>query len=85
MLRIILKEDTHTLDEVVVVGYGTMKKSDITGSVASVRLDDLKPGAGTSVDRMLLGKSAGVNVVQSSNRKNEGELCRINRHSKPLQ
>lgn len=66
MLRIILKEDTHTLDEVVVVGYGTMKKSDITGSVASVRLDDLKQGASTSVDQMLLGKSAGVNVVQSS-------------------
>lgn len=66
MLRIVLKEDTRTLDEVVVVGYGTMKKSDITGSVASVRLDDLKQGASTSVDQMLLGKSAGVNVVQSS-------------------
>lgn len=65
-LRIILKEDTQTLDEVIVVGYGTMKKSDITGSVASVRLDDLKEGASTSVDQMLLGKSAGVNVVQSS-------------------
>lgn len=39
-LHIVLKEDTQTLDEVVVVGYGTMKKSDITGSVASVRLGD---------------------------------------------
>lgn len=65
-LRIILQEDTQTLDEVVVVGYGTMRKSDITGAVASVRLDDLKQGASTSVDQMLLGKSAGVNVVQSS-------------------
>lgn len=65
-LHIILKEDTQTLDEVIVVGYGTMKKSDITGSVASVKLDDLKEGASTSVDQMLLGKSAGVNVVQSS-------------------
>lgn len=65
-LHIILKEDAQTLDEVVVVGYGTMKKSDITGSVASVRLDELKEGATTSVDQMLLGKSAGVNVVQSS-------------------
>lgn len=61
-----MKEDTPTLDEVVVVGYGTMKKSDIPGSVASVRLDDLKQGASTSVDQMLLGKSAGMNVVQSS-------------------
>ena len=65
-LHIVLKEDTQTLDEVVVVGYGTMKKSDITGSVASVRLGDLKEGANTSVDQMLLGKTAGVNVVQSS-------------------
>lgn len=65
-LHIILKEDTQTLDEVIVVGYGTMKKSDITGSVASVKLDDLKEGASTSVDQMLLGKSAGVNVVQNS-------------------
>ncbi|WP_455638641.1 TonB-dependent receptor [Parabacteroides sp.] len=65
-IRVVLKEDTQTLDEVIVVGYGTMKKSDITGSVASVRLDDLKEGASTSVDQMLLGKSAGVNVVQSS-------------------
>lgn len=66
IFRIVLKEDTQKLDEVVVVGYGTMKKSDITGSVASVRLDELKEGASTSVDQMLLGKSAGVNVVQSS-------------------
>lgn len=65
-LHIVLKEDTQTLDEVVVVGYGTMRKSDITGSVASVRLGDLKEGANTSVDQMLLGKTAGVNVVQSS-------------------
>lgn len=66
VLHIVLKEDARKLDEVVVIGYGTMKKSDITGSVASVRLDDLKEGASTSVDQMLLGKSAGVNVVQSS-------------------
>lgn len=64
--NIVLKEDTKTLDEVVVVGYGTMKKSDITGSVASVKVDDLKEGVSTSVDQMLVGKSAGVNVVQSS-------------------
>lgn len=66
VLRIVLKEDTQMLDEVVVVGYGTMKKSDITGSVTSVKLDDLKEGATTSVDQMLMGKSAGVNVVQNS-------------------
>lgn len=66
VIPITLKEDTQKLDEVIVVGYGTMKKSDITGSVASVKVDELKEGVSTSVDQMLLGKSAGVNVVQSS-------------------
>lgn len=65
-LHIILKEDTQTLDEVVVVGYGTMKKSDLTGSVSSVKVDELKEGLGTSVDQMLFGKSAGVSVIQNS-------------------
>lgn len=65
-LNIILKEDTQTLEEVVVIGYGTVKKSDITGSVASVKVGELREGVTTSVDQMLLGKSAGVNVVQSS-------------------
>nr|WP_129730358.1 TonB-dependent receptor [Parabacteroides goldsteinii] len=65
-LHIVLKEDTQTLDEVVVVGYGTMKKSDLTGSVSSVKVDELKEGIGTSVDQLLFGKSAGVNVIQNS-------------------
>lgn len=66
LFTILMKEDNKTLDEVVVIGYGTMKKSDITGSVASVKVSELKEGVSTSVDQMLLGKSAGVNVVQSS-------------------
>ena len=65
-LHIILKEDTQALDEVIVVGYGTMKKSDLTGSVSSIKVDELKEGIGTSVDQMLFGKSAGVNVIQNS-------------------
>ena len=65
-LNITLREDTQALDEVVVIGYGTAKKSDITGSVASVKVGELREGVTSSVDQMLLGKSAGVNVVQSS-------------------
>lgn len=61
-----LVEDTQKLDEIVVVGYGTVKKSDITGSVSSIKVDKLKEGLGTSVDQMLFGKSAGVTVVQNS-------------------
>jgi len=66
LLNIVLREDTQALEEVVVIGYGTVKKSDITGSVASVKVGELREGVTTSVDQMLLGKSAGVNVVQSS-------------------
>lgn len=65
-LKITLAEDLKVLDEVVVIGYGTVKKSDITGSVASVKVDELKEGVATSVDQLLFGKSAGVNVVQNS-------------------
>lgn len=65
-LSVTLKEDSEQLDEVVVVGYGTMKKSDLTGSVSSIKIDELKEGIGTSVDQMLFGKSAGVSVVQNS-------------------
>ncbi|MDR0698999.1 MAG: TonB-dependent receptor [Tannerella sp.] len=65
-LTVILSEDTQLLEEIVVIGYGTVKKSDITGSVASVKVDELREGVITSVDQMLLGKSAGVNVVQNS-------------------
>ena len=41
MIKVTLKEDTQTLDEVVVVGYGTMKKSDVTGSISTAKGDDL--------------------------------------------
>ncbi|WP_459190062.1 TonB-dependent receptor [Parabacteroides sp. APC149_11_2_Y6] len=71
-LHIILKEDTQALDEVIVVGYGTMKKSDLTGSVSSIKVDELKEGIGTSVDQMLFGKSAGVSVIQNSGEPGAG-------------
>ncbi|MDR3141258.1 MAG: TonB-dependent receptor, partial [Tannerellaceae bacterium] len=63
---IVLAENTQALDEVVVIGYGAIRKSDITGSVSSIKINELKEGIGTSIDQMLLGKSAGVNVVQNS-------------------
>ena len=57
---IVLEEDTELLDEVVVIGYGTVKKEDLTGSVSTVRADQLNKGAITSPSEMLKGKSAGV-------------------------
>ena len=66
VINVTLKEDTKTLDEVVVVGYGTMKRSDLTGSVVSVTGDDLKKSVVTSLDQALQGRAAGVSVTQNS-------------------
>ena len=62
----VLHDDTKMLDEVVVVGYGTMKKSDLTGSVASVSSRTLQTTIMPSVDQMLSGKLAGVQVTQNT-------------------
>ena len=65
-LTISLTEDTKTLDEVVVVGYGTMKKRDLTGSVSSVKAEDIQRSPVTSLDQAIQGKAAGVQVSQAS-------------------
>ncbi|MEM6633910.1 MAG: TonB-dependent receptor plug domain-containing protein [Bacteroidota bacterium] len=54
------------LDEIVVIGYGSVKKSDLTGSVSSLKADDLTPGANISVDQMLQGRAPGVLISQKS-------------------
>lgn len=61
-----LQEDNALLDEVVVVGYGTMKRSDLTGSVVSVTGEELKKSVITSLDQALQGRAAGVQVTQNS-------------------
>ena len=61
-----LSEDTHTLDQVVVVGYGTMKRSDLTGSVASINEEQIKQGVNTSIEQAMQGRIAGVQVTQNS-------------------
>lgn len=62
---IALKEDTEMLDEVVVVGYGTMKKKDLTGAVKRVNLENSPAIANTNLSQALVGSTAGVNTVQS--------------------
>lgn len=61
-----LSEETVGIDEIVVVGYGTMKRSDITGSVVSVGAEDLKKTVVTSADQALQGRAAGVQVTSNS-------------------
>ena len=65
LARVILKEDTEMLDEVVVVGYGVQKKSDITGSVSSVKSEELLSAPNTSTAQALQGRVSGV-VVQNT-------------------
>lgn len=65
-ITIYMKEDYSALDEVVVVGYGTMKRSDLTGSVVSVSAEDIKKSVSTSLDQALQGRAAGVQVTQNS-------------------
>ena len=65
-MNIILEEDSETLDEVVVVGYGVQKKSDVTGSVTSVGKDRLKNIPVTNVMQAVQGAVAGVTITQSS-------------------
>lgn len=66
VIKVILSEDMQALDEVVVVGYGTMKKSDLTGSISNVKSDKLLNRPVTNITQSLQGKVAGVEVFQNS-------------------
>ena len=65
-LKIVLKEDNELLEEVVVIGYGTMKKKDLTGSITTVNSKDLNVGSYTDPGQLLQGKVPGLVVVQNS-------------------
>lgn len=65
-ISIVMTEDTHSLNEVVVVGYGTMKRSDLTGSVSSIDEKAIKQGVNTSMEQAMQGRIAGVQVTQNS-------------------
>lgn len=65
-INITLREDSSELDEVVVVGYGTQKKSDVTGSIASVKSEDFNKGVVANPGQLLQGKVSGVNITSVS-------------------
>ncbi len=64
-LKITLHEDTHLLNEQVVIGYGTVKKNDMTGAVTAIKPDEMSKGITTSTQDMLSGKIAGVSVISN--------------------
>ena len=78
-LKVVLEEDAKKLDEVTVVGvgYGKMRKSDLTGAIASVSSKDMKQGVITSTEQLLQGKVAGLSIVQSSGAVESGASIRL--------
>ena len=77
LARIVLEEDLMALDEVVVIGYGVVKKNDMTGSVATVKADQLNKGMVSSPADMMLGKSAGVVVTPGSGQPGSAATIRV--------
>lgn len=66
VLDLVLQEDIQSLEEVVVIGYGTIRKSDLTGAVSSIKSEDLPLAGNANITQMIQGKAAGVQVVQKS-------------------
>jgi len=76
-MNVILKDDTEILDEVVVIGYGQVKKNDMTGSVMAIKPDELSKGITTNAQDMLSGKIAGVSVISNDGTPGGGAQIRI--------
>lgn len=76
-MNVRLSEDSELLDEVVVVGYGVVKKNDATGSVTAIKPDDMNKGLQTNAQEMISGKIAGVNVTSDGGTPGGGSTIRI--------
>ena len=72
-----LQEDAQALDEVVVIGYGSVKKEDLTGSADLITSDDFNQGPVVSAQQLISGKVAGVSITSSSGAPGEGQEIRI--------
>lgn len=72
-----LQEDSQSLEEVVVVGYGTMKKSDLTGSVSSLTSDNFKTGTDLTPQQLMQGSFSGVNISQNSGKPGGSNTIRV--------
>lgn len=81
VINIRMEEDTKLIDEVVVIGYGIQKKSDLTGSVASVKADELKGLSTTDAAAALQGKASGVQILNGSGKPGQGASIRVRGYS----
>lgn len=77
VFNIVLIEDTELLDEFVVVGYGTQKKSDLTGSISTLKMDDVTRIVVPDISQAMQGLAAGVNVTQNTGAPGEGVSVQI--------
>ena len=76
-LNIVLREDTKTLDEVVVIGYGIQRKGDVTSSVASIKSEDFSKGAVKDVGQLIQGKVAGLAITNPSGDPTSGTQIKL--------
>ncbi len=76
-VKVLLQVDALSLQDVVVIGYGSVKKDDLTGSVAAIKPDEMNRGLNTNAQDMMQGKIAGVNVVSDGGTPGGGSTIRI--------
>lgn len=81
VMNVTLKEDTKTLDEVVVVGYGVQKKSSVTGAISQVKTEDMQNRTISNAPAALQGKTAGVQVIQTSAAPGSSPMVRVRGYS----
>lgn len=77
LMKVKMEEDSHMLDEVVAIGYGTMKRSDLTGSVVSVKAEDMGVASAATVDQMLQGRATGLQMTNNSGAAGSGTSVQI--------
>lgn len=76
-MKVVMREDTQMLDEVVVIGYGSVKKTDLTGSVVAINAEEMNRGAITSPQELLQGKVPGLLVQSGDGAPGSGSTMRI--------
>ncbi len=77
IINVSLSEDALGMEEVVVIGYGAVKKSDMTGAVSSISMDDLELLPTPRIDQMLQGRAAGVQITQTNGSPGAGTVIRV--------
>ena len=76
-MNVVLKDDSEVLEDVVVIGYGSVKRSDLSGSVVAVKAEEMNRGAVTSPQELIMGKVPGLSVAQPNGQPGGGSTIRI--------